>query len=154
MLSMRIVTCEDAIELLGTLTRPSITARIRHMADIYWMREAVDLPWATLHVHGLWSRPGPGEPLPMLVVHVVRQATREAPENKGAAVFQATPDGQIVMQCLPELELGAYMGDPNAEPSILNGDFPWLYAPAAEEAVEAGLRDLASGSTSRSLALA
>jgi len=142
---MRTVTWEDAIELLGSLTRPAMLAMIRREADLFWMRDAASVPESVFVVHGVWKQPLPGEPWPMVVASLLLPATRENEKCKGVALFVATPgEPKIVLSCLPEATLGDYAGDPGGKPSTLNGDHPWLYGLAGEDEVLAGLESLAA----------
>lgn len=39
-----------------------------------------------------------------------------------------------------EIPMSLYAGDPNGQPSTVNGDTPWIYSGASEEAIESGIR--------------
>lgn len=126
---------------------------IRERGDMLWMQEAAGDQDSVLVNYGVWVHRGAGGGRwPMLLMGMVRHATPDLPAARGAAVFMVIPRSAEVLSvaCYPDVPLTEYAGDPNGSPSIINGDYPWLYGLAEPDAVAAGLGALvAAGCTSR-----
>lgn len=139
---MRIVSWDDAIERLSYLTLSGMIGMIRHAGDVFWMQEAAKGAGFSTIGLGAWKLPTETGPWPVVVLAFTREASPVLPKRTGAAVFQATPGrGDIEVQCFESFSLDAldFAGDPNGEPSTINGDVPYFFAPAEPEAIAASL---------------
>lgn len=87
---------------------------------------------------GIWSTP---DGTPVSILCFTRLASPSLPKRTGAAVFQAASGSETPVQCLDELDMGGmtFLGDPNGDPSPLNGDVPYAFGLADEERIASSL---------------
>lgn len=137
---MPIISWDDAIEHLRTLTRGAILHLIREKGDLHWMKESARPSACTIFNLGAWRHESERGAWPMLVILFERVETPILPKRTGAAIIMATPGrGRAFVQCCEAVTLTTFAGDPNGAPDAVNGDFPYLFGLADEDVVAAAL---------------
>lgn len=116
------------------MTRGEVVRYARELCDVHWMREA--MPTARAAVLGAFDMRG----RPYIVVVFTRPASDDLPRRTGAVIVGIDQEsGQVIASAGVCTDLSRYLGDPNGKPGTVNGDMPWLWPGATEDAVVSGL---------------